>query len=171
MLTKSESNLQKVLNYLGLDRVIKEELKSELLDDKNATLQNLASEQNSNVLVPGSLSSPTSLIKPAIRYLFGPFPTGKFGIFQFLTTIESLIWLLLLLTTFLRILRIMSGKVITHDISLPIAILFILGNIVFSALVEVNVGTAFRHRSVLFVPLLVVNFILLSQKEKSIQNK
>jgi len=170
IITKSESNLQKVLNFFGLVSVIKAELKSELLGNENAALNNIAYEQKSNVLVPGVLSSPTSLIKPSIRYLFGPFPTGKFGIFDFLTMIESLIWLVLLLTTSIRILRIMRRKAMTHYFALPIATLFIFGNIAFSALVEVNVGTAFRHRSVLLVPLLVINFIFLLQREKSIKN-
>jgi hypothetical protein len=42
------------------------------------------------------------------------------------------------------------------DPALALATVFLLGEIAMSALVEVNLGTAFRHRSIILIPLLFI---------------
>lgn len=171
MVTKSVSNLQKVLNLLGLENLIKNNLKSELSDDINSDGFIIGTQEKSNVLIPGKLSRPTSLPAAALRYLIGPFPGSHFGILQLITFYESFIWLLLFLITFLHIFNEIRLRAILDNLSLYVASGYIMGNIIFSSLVEVNVGTAFRHRSILLVPLLIINFVIFSQKQKPDQSK
>jgi len=47
-----------------------------------------------------------------------------------------------------------------------LAVIFTLGVIAFSALVEVNLGTSFRHRSVLLVPII---FMFLRLRQRSVE--
>ena len=171
MLSKSENNLQKVLNLLGLEILIKNSLKSELSNENNRDGLIIGVQDKSNVLKPGKLSTPTSLIGPGLRYLIGPFPTGHFSILQIITLYESIIWILLFLITLLHIFNKIRLKAIIDNSCFYVASIFIMGNIIFSSLVEVNVGTAFRHRSILLVPLLIINFVILSQKQKSDQSR
>ena len=44
-------------------------------------------------------------------------------------------------------------------------LIFLAGEIAFSALVEVNLGTSFRHRSILLVPLVFL-YVRLAQRAK-----
>ena len=47
-----------------------------------------------------------------------------------------------------------------------LSVIFTLGFIAFSALVEVNLGTSFRHRSVLLVPII---FMFLRLRQRSVE--
>ena len=56
---------------------------------------------------------------------------------------------------FLKVLK--NRKVyILRDQSLLLCILFFFGLVAFNSLIQVNLGTAFRHRSVLLVPLIFI---------------
>ena len=48
-------------------------------------------------------------------------------------------------------------------------LILLAGMIAFSALVEVNLGTSFRHRSILLVPLVFL-YVRLAQRAKEQQN-
>ena len=60
-----------------------------------------------------------------------------------------------------------------QDPQILLALIFLGGEIVFSALVEVNLGTSFRHRSIILVPLVFLYVRLAQraseQKEKELQ--
>ena len=51
------------------------------------------------------------------------------------------------------------------DPQILFALIFLFGEIAFSALVEVNLGTSFRHRSILLVPLVFL-YVRLAQKNE-----
>lgn len=52
-----------------------------------------------------------------------------------------------------------------QDPQLLLALIFLAGEIAFSAFVEVNLGTSFRHRSILLVPLVFL-CVRLAQRAK-----
>ena len=60
-----------------------------------------------------------------------------------------------------------------RDPQILLTLIFLAGEIIFSALVEVNLGTSFRHRSIILVPLVFIYARLeqraAEQKEKQLE--
>ena len=52
-----------------------------------------------------------------------------------------------------------------QDPQIIFTLIFLAGEIAFSALVEVNLGTSFRHRSIILVPLVFL-YVRLAQRAK-----
>ena len=55
------------------------------------------------------------------------------------------------------------------DPAILFTLIFLAGEIAFSALVEVNLGTSFRHRSILLVPLVFL-YVRLAQRAKELED-
>lgn len=122
------------------------------------------SSLNGQVLQPGVISEPISMIGPAIVFLFGPIPfKSDSGLAATIASLESPLWWLLYLILLLQIFKFRKLK-IWNDPPLIIASIYSLGFIAFSSLVEVNLGTSFRHRSII---LILVVFIFLRVRERS----
>jgi hypothetical protein len=89
-----------------------------------------------------------------INFMIGPIP-GTSGGVSYLGLFDSLNWLFF----FLFITLILFGKTRFHLVLDEVAIFaisFFLAFTLFSAAIEVNAGTSFRHRMVLFIPLLII---------------
>jgi len=126
------------------------------------------SSLNGQVLQPGIISEPLSMIIPAMNFLFGPSPfNSDAGLAVTIASFESPLWWLLYLTLLLQIIKFRKFK-FWEDPPLVVACIFSLGVIAFSALVEVNLGTSFRHRSLLLMPII---FMFLRLKESSLTSK
>ncbi len=123
---------------------------------------NVAADQGDNVAATDfyALGKPRELIILGhlpfnlINFMIGPIP-GTSGGVAYLGLFDSLIWLFF----FLFITLILLGKTRFHlllDEVAIFAISFFLAFTLFSAAIEVNAGTSFRHRMVLYIPLLII---------------
>jgi hypothetical protein len=124
------------------------------------------SSLNGHILDPGKLNNPLSILRAALLFVLGPVPfLGDPGLAVSIASIESPIWWIcfgLMATRMFKLRRQMSF----HDSQFAISLIFMGGFILFSALTQVNLGTAFRHRSVLIAPLVL---IFINLKHFSIQ--
>ena len=121
------------------------------------------SSLNGHILTPGEITKPLSLLWPAFVFLCGPFPfVGDPGLAAAIASFESPLWWALYLVLILQFVRFRKTKFFV-DPPMILAVIFTLGVIAFSALVEVNLGTSFRHRSVLLVPIIFM-FLRLRQR-------
>ena len=108
------------------------------------------------ILKPASAHDPLSIFRPAFLFLFGPIPfLDQGGLALNTVSFESPIWWLLYLIVGIGLSRYGRKRIMKDPVLLFAGVLF-LALVTFSALVEVNLGTSFRHRSILLVPLLVI---------------
>jgi len=121
------------------------------------------SSLNGHILAPGKIDKPFSMVWPTFVFLFGPFPlVGDPGIAAAVASFESPLWWLLYMALAFQFFRFRGSKLL-QDPTMILSVIFTLGFIAFSALVEVNLGTSFRHRSVLLVPIIFM-FLRLRQR-------
>ena len=124
------------------------------------------SSLNGHILTPGQIDKPLSMVWPAFVFLFGPFPLiGDPGIAAAVASFESPLWWLLYMALAFQFFRFRQSKLL-QDPTMILSVIFTLGFIAFSALVEVNLGTSFRHRSVLLVPII---FMFLRLRQRSVE--
>jgi hypothetical protein len=148
--------MSKLLGKLSLDKKIQtmwdEKIRAELIGQDVEASQD-SSSLNGHILKPGNIKEPLTLIWPAIEFLCGPFPFfDNAGIAITIASLESPLWwaiYLVLISQFLRFRRLKPIR----DPQIVLILIFLFGFVTASALVEVNLGTSFRHRSVLLVPL------------------
>jgi hypothetical protein len=125
-----------------------------------------SSSLNGHILTPGKIDRPLSMGRPAFVFLFGPFPLiGDPGFAAAVASFESVLWWLLYLALAFQFFRFRRSKLL-KDPTMILSVIFTLGFIAFSALVEVNLGTSFRHRSVLLVPII---FMFLRLRQRSVE--
>ena len=111
------------------------------------------SSLNGHILEPGKIRHPLTLIWPAFVFLCGPFPfIGDPGIAAAISSLESPLWWVFYGLVFFQFIRFRNLKCL-KDPQILFTLIFLAGEIAFSALVEVNLGTSFRHRSILLAPL------------------
>jgi hypothetical protein len=108
------------------------------------------------ILKPGKLYNPLSTVKPAFLFMFGPIPfLNHGGIALDTVSFESPLWWLLYALVCYRLIRFRRNSY-WQDPLFVLSSTYFLSLVAISALVEVNLGTSFRHRSILFIPLLVM---------------
>ena len=123
------------------------------------------SSLNGHILAPGKISQPLTLIWPSFVFLCGPFPfIGDPGIAVFISSLESPLWWAFYALIIFQFIRFRKVKFL-RDPQILFTLIFLAGEIVFSALVEVNLGTSFRHRSILLVPLVFL-YVRLVERAK-----
>ena len=102
-------------------------------------------------------------------FLCGPFPfVGNPGIAAGISSLESPLWWAFYALVIFQFIRFRKVK-FWQDHQLLFALIFLAGEISFSALVEVNLGTSFRHRTILLVPLVFL-YVRLAQRAKEEQD-
>ena len=127
------------------------------------------SSLNGHILEPGKISRPLTLIWPSFVFLFGPFPfIGDPGIAVGISSLESPLWWAFYAFVIFQFIRFRKVKFL-YDPQILFTLIFLAGEIAFSALVEVNLGTSFRHRSILLVPLVFL-YVRLAQRANEQQN-
>lgn len=108
------------------------------------------------ILKPGSLHNPVSVLRPAFLFMFGPIPfLDQGGVALDAVTFESPMWWILYGLVFYRMIRYRRSGYFRDPLFL-FAGTYFLSLVAISALVEVNLGTSFRHRSILLIPLIVM---------------
>jgi hypothetical protein len=106
------------------------------------------------------LELPTGLL----YFLFFPLSVLSSGIFGVLGVIEIIFWLPLYATFAVMLFR--SKSKIRKDAFVALLTSFVLIFTLFSALAEVNFGTAIRHRSLLLIPMVLLASYLWTEKKK-----
>lgn len=165
LLNNPNTPLSKVIREFRLDKRIQimwdEKIRAELINKNSETLRD-SSASNGHILKPGKITEPLSLIWPAFKFLCGPFPfTGNPGIAISISSLESPLWWALYMTVILQFFRVRKARPL-GDPQILFALIFLAGEIFASALVEVNLGTSFRHRSILLIPLVFL-YVRLAQ--------
>lgn len=149
----------KVLSSVGLkgklDSLWEAKLQQGLIK-KSATAVPDSSSLSGYILKPASAHNPLSILRPAFLFMFGPIPLlDQGGLALNTVSFESPLWWALYLVVFIALLRYGRKRILRDPVLLVTGALFF-ALVAFSALVEVNLGTSFRHRSILLIPLLVM---------------
>ena len=168
LLDNPNSIFSKVLRIFKLDRNIQtlwdEQVALGLVHkDKQASPD--TSSFNGQILEPGVISQPLTMIWAAFIFLCGPFPfIGNSGIAVFVSSFESPLWWAFYALVIFQFIRFRKVKFL-RDPQILFTLIFLAGEIALSALAEVNLGTSFRHRSILLVPLVFL-YVRLAQRAK-----
>lgn len=97
------------------------------------------------------LSNPLSLVWPAFVFLCGPFPfIDDPGIAALISSFESPLWWVIYFLVLFQFFKFRKVKFL-QDPQILLTLIFLVGEIAFSALVEVNLGTSIRRKSILLV--------------------
>ncbi len=171
------SILSKTFRALGLTGKIQEIWDDKIalgLVSKDNQVGSDSSSLNGHILEPGTLSKPLSMIGPALIFLFGPFPfIGNPGIAVAIASFESLLWWVFYTVVIFQFIKFRKTSFL-RDPQILFTLIFVAGEVFFSALVEVNLGTSFRHRSIILVPLVFLYVRLAQraaeQKEKELED-
>ena len=158
------------LGILNLDKRIQEiwdeKVGSGLVSQDNQVGKDTSS-LNGHILEPGKIGDPLSMLWAAFVFLCGPFPfIGDLGIAVGIASLESPLWWALYLIVIFQFIRFRKVKAL-KDPATVFTLIFLFGEILFSALIEVNLGTSFRHRSILLVPLVFL-YVRLAQRSKEL---
>ena len=104
---------------------------------------------------PASLRNPISIFRGVFSFLFVPIPFFDNGsLFLNIQAYESFVWMLIYLLYLNVLWGLIKGRFELTLVPLA-AVLFVMGFVLLSSLIEINVGTAVRHRSVLLVATLI----------------
>ena len=123
------------------------------------------SSLNGHILKPGKIDRLSSMLWPSFVFLFGPFPfISDPGFAVGIASFESPMWWVFYVLVIFQFIRFRKVKFL-QDSPILFDLIFLAGITAFSALVEVNLGTSFRHRSILLVPLVFL-FVRLAQRAK-----
>ena len=151
------STLSKILGFFQVDRKIEDIWDEKIrlgLVSKSRKAGNDTSSLNGHILVPGNFHNPLSFVVPALVFLCGPFPfVGNPGMAVGIASLESPLWWALYALVIFSFIRARKW-ILKGDYAYWFVLIFMLGEVAMSSLVEVNLGTAFRHRSIIFIPLL-----------------
>ena len=165
-----DATQSKLLNTLGLGGRIQEYIKSKLLSSSSKSEPSAKPSSSSksepsadikinddsgHILKPGNLSNLASLIQPSLLFVFGnaPFMQSGDSLFRTIASIESPLWWLFYSLVIFALLSYRKRNWLENPI-LIYSLVLTFGYIVMSAITEVNFGTAFRHRSILVIPLI-----------------
>lgn len=161
-----ESVLAKTIKQLKIESLIEREYLEKIeraLREKARGDESIIPSTYGHIIESGSISNPISVVNAMFKFTLGPYPWDKnLGFAAKLASLESPLWWMIYLTIFIKMLQFRN----LNRLSNPAVIfpsVFIFGFILLSALVEVNLGTSFRHRSVILIPLVFL-YIELTQK-------
>jgi hypothetical protein len=118
-------------------------------------------------LQQAGLRNPLQVLESSAKFLLVPFIFMDNGsLFLNIQSIETPIWLFIYGLFFVGLYRIIRRR---HELDYVVmmATLFSFEFVAISALTEINVGTALRHRSLLLIPILA---IWVARKRKSAPN-
>ncbi len=172
LLKNPDSVFTRVFKVLSLDDKVEdlwnEKLQAGLISESKQVGQDTSS-LNGHILKPGLITEPWTMLWPAFVFLAGPFPfVGEAGIAATISSFESPLWWLLYTLVFYQFFKFRKFKLI-RDPAILFSLIFLAGEIAFSSLVEVNLGTSFRHRSILLVPLVFI-YLRITQRAHELRD-
>lgn len=126
----------RVLGEIKLDEKIQAGLIS-----KDNQVESDTSSLNGHILKPANIRESVSFLWPTFVLLFGPFPfIGDPGIVVGISSLESPLWWAFYALAIFQFIRFRKIKFM-RDPQIIFTLIFLAGEIAFSALVEVNLGT------------------------------
>jgi hypothetical protein len=172
LLENPNSAFAKVFRVLNLDNKVEslwdEKLQAGLISESKEVGKDTSS-LNGHILKPGLITEPWSMLWPAFVFLAGPFPfVGDPGIAAKISSFESPLWWLLYTLVIYQFYRFRRFKLF-RDPAIIFTLIFLAGEITFSSLVEVNLGTSFRHRSILLAPIVFL-YLRIAQRARELQD-
>jgi len=121
-----------------------------------ATDKSVIENQKKLSLQQAGLTKPLQVLESSAKFLLIPFIFIDNGsLFLNIQSIETPIWLFVYGLFFVGLYQLIRSRR-ELDYAVMMATLFALEFVAISALTEVNVGTALRHRSLLLIPILVI---------------
>jgi hypothetical protein len=167
----SNSNLSKILTFLGIKQIVYDYIiksKKVALENKIVGLETKIYSSEKQILAPAKINEPFSILHKSFLFLIQPIPflTGYDLMFLAAST-ESPIWWVLYGLTLLKLIRFGITRLLNDPMVLTI-VFFLLGFIFFSAITEVNFGTAYRHRSVIMIPIVFIYARIIQLERKSL---
>jgi hypothetical protein len=174
LIENQDSILTKVFGLLNLDKKVEslwsEKRQSGVITKSSEPIGcNNTYSLNSGTLKPGVITEPWTMLWPAFVFLAGPFPLiGEPGIAATIASFESPLWWLLYVLVFFQFYKFRKSKLF-RDPAILFALIFLAGEIAFSSLVEVNLGTSFRHRSILLAPLIFI-YLRIAQRAHELRD-
>ena len=155
----SNSSLSKFLTFLGVKQIVYDyiaESKKAALENKVADLETKINSSERQIIAPAKINEPFSILHKSFLFLIQPIPFLNGYDFMFLVaSIETPIWWVLYGLTLFKLIRFGIARLLNEPMVLTI-VFFLLGFIFLSAITEVNFGTAYRHRSVIMIPMLFI---------------
>ena len=170
---KPTAIMSKLIELFGVEPAIESRYQeiirktSEKVSESNTKESIEASDPSK--LDPGKLSSPPSVIAAGFTFMVGQVPLLQSrSLFLDLTAWESPVWWACYIYIFVQLVMLFKRKLAFNlQLILPfITLVFFVG---FNALVQVNAGTAFRHRSILLPS--IIFLILGFRQQRSIRSK
>jgi hypothetical protein len=159
-----QSFSSKLISRLGVTGIVEREYES-LVSNAILNVNKTADRENKHILEPGTIGEPLKLLKSIIAFTLGPVPLDPdYGLFLKIISLESPFWWVLV-GIFLYLLRKKkSFKFVFHDLPVLLASTYLGIVIVTSAMTEVNLGTSFRHRSLILIPIVFICIRLAEKK-------
>lgn len=161
LLNNPDATFSKIMRFIGWDKKIDKIWQSKVESGLVELAQvNKPTKPESglyaHILKQGNKSKTLTMIKPSLLFLFGPFPfqSGR-GISLDIISLESPLWWLLYAAVIYQCTRIRTRKIF-HDPVFVFSTIYFFALVAFSSLVEVNLGTSFRHRSIILIPLIMI---------------
>jgi hypothetical protein len=145
--------LAKVASTLGITAKLEAISKSAIVPE---TDKSVVENQKKLSLQQAGLKKPLQVLESSAKFLLIPFIFIDNGsLFLNIQSIETPIWLFIYGLFFVGLYQLVRRRR-EFDYAVMMATLFALEFVAISALTEINVGTALRHRSLLLIPILVI---------------
>ncbi len=145
--------ISKIASALGITAKLEATSKASIVIETDKTV---VENQKKLSLQQAGLTHPDQVIKSSLKFLLIPFIFIDNGsLFLNIQSIETPIWLFIYGLFFVGLYQIIRSRR-ELDYAAMVATLFALEFVAISALTEINVGTALRHRSLLLIPILVI---------------
>ena len=143
----------RIANALGITAKLEAISKSAIVVE---TDKSVVENQKQLSLQQAGLKKPLQVLESSARFLLVPFIFMDNGsLFLNIQSIETPIWLFMYGLFFVGLYQIIRRRR-ELDYAVMMATLFAFEFVAISALTEINVGTALRHRSLLLIPILVI---------------
>jgi hypothetical protein len=145
--------LAKVAGALGVTAKLEAISKSAIVvETDKSVVENLKKLS----LQQAGLKKPLQVLESSAKFLLVPFIFVDNGsLFLNIQSIETPIWLFIYGLFFIGLYQVIRRRR-EFDYAVMMATIFTLEFVAISALTEINVGTALRHRSLLLIPILVI---------------
>jgi hypothetical protein len=152
---KSSPNtiVARVASALGITAKLEAISKSAIVQE---TDKEVVENQKKLSLQQAGLTKPLQVLESSAKFLLVPFIFIDNGsLFLNIQSIETPVWLFIYGLFFVGLYQLARRRR-EFDYAVMMATLFALEFVAISALTEINVGTALRHRSLLLIPILVI---------------
>jgi hypothetical protein len=147
------SILAKFASAFGITAKLESISKSAIVVETDKTV---VENQKKLSLQQAGIKKPLQVFESSAKFLLVPFIFIDNGsLFLNIQSLETPIWLFIYGLFFVGLYQVIHRRR-ELDYAVMIATLFAIEFVVISALTEINVGTALRHRSLLLIPILVV---------------